>query len=62
MLTTLDGIRVPWLTDPRDSARGGVNSFNFDSISAIDVTKGTDSSRYGSGALGGPLGGQNGLT
>lgn len=53
VLTTLDGIRLPWLTDPRDSARGGVNSFDFDSLSAIDVTKGTDSSRYGSGALGG---------
>ncbi len=53
VLTTLDGIRVPWLTDPRDSARGGVNSFDFDSLSAVDVTKGSDSSRYGSGALGG---------
>jgi hemoglobin/transferrin/lactoferrin receptor protein len=53
VLTTLDGIRVPWLTDPRDSARGGINSFDFDSLSAVDITKGTDSSRYGSGALGG---------
>jgi len=53
VLTTLDGIRVPWLTDPRDSAQGGLNGFDFDSLSGIDVTKGTDSSRYGSGALGG---------
>ncbi|MGF9564911.1 TonB-dependent hemoglobin/transferrin/lactoferrin family receptor [Neorhizobium sp. JUb45] len=53
VLTTLDGIRVPWLVDPRSSAQGGVNSFDFDSLSAVDITKGTDSSRYGSGALGG---------
>lgn len=53
VLTTLDGIRVPWLTDPRDSAQGGLNGFDFDSLSVIDITKGTDSSRYGSGALGG---------
>ncbi|MGV1870009.1 TonB-dependent hemoglobin/transferrin/lactoferrin family receptor [Agrobacterium rosae] len=53
VLTTLDGIRVPWLVDPRGSAQGGVNSFDFDSLSSVDVTKGADSSRFGSGALGG---------
>jgi hemoglobin/transferrin/lactoferrin receptor protein len=53
VLTTLDGIRVPWLTDPRDSARGGLNSFDFDSLSSVDITKGASSSRFGSGALGG---------
>ncbi len=53
VLTTIDGIRVPWLTDPRDSARGGLNTFDFDGLSQIDITPGADSSRYGSGALGG---------
>ncbi|MFS2150935.1 TonB-dependent hemoglobin/transferrin/lactoferrin family receptor [Rhizobium sp. Rhizsp42] len=53
VLTTLDGIRVPWLVDPRGSAQGGLNSFDFDGLSSVDVTKGADSSRYGSGALGG---------
>ncbi|MGX5721909.1 TonB-dependent hemoglobin/transferrin/lactoferrin family receptor [Shinella zoogloeoides] len=53
VLTTIDGIRMPWLTDPRDSARGGGNAFDFDSLSAVDITKGADSSKYGSGALGG---------
>ncbi|MCC2610725.1 TonB-dependent hemoglobin/transferrin/lactoferrin family receptor [Neorhizobium petrolearium] len=53
VLTTIDGIRLPWLTDPRDSAQGGVNSFDFDSLSSVDITKGADSSRYGSGTLGG---------
>lgn len=53
VLTTIDGIRVPWLTDPRDSAQGGLNTFDFDGLSQIDITPGADSSRYGSGALGG---------
>lgn len=55
VLTTIDGIRIPWLTDPRDSARGGPNSFDFDGLSSIDITKGADSSRFGSGALGGVI-------
>lgn len=53
VLTTIDGIRVPWLVDPRESAQGGLNSFDFDGLSSIDITRGADSSRYGSGALGG---------
>ncbi|MBB3147161.1 hemoglobin/transferrin/lactoferrin receptor protein [Phyllobacterium trifolii] len=52
VLTTIDGIRVPWLTDPRSNS-GGLNAVDFDGLSAIDITKGADSSRYGSGALGG---------
>jgi len=53
VLTTIDGIRLPWLIDPRESAKGGVNAFDFDSLSSVDITKGADSSKYGSGALGG---------
>jgi len=53
VLTTIDGIRLPWLSDPRDTAKGGGNAFDFDSLSSLDITKGADSSRYGSGALGG---------
>ncbi|WP_157019087.1 TonB-dependent hemoglobin/transferrin/lactoferrin family receptor [Mesorhizobium xinjiangense] len=53
VLTTIDGIRVPWLTDPRDSAQGGLNAFDFDTISTIDITRGADSTHYGSGVLGG---------
>ncbi len=53
VLTTIDGIRLPWLTDPRESAKGGGNAFDFDSLSSMDITKGADSSQYGSGALGG---------
>ncbi|MCO5063751.1 MAG: TonB-dependent hemoglobin/transferrin/lactoferrin family receptor [Rhizobiaceae bacterium] len=53
VLTTIDGVRVPWLVDPRDSAKGGLNAFDFDSLSTLDIVRGADSSRYGSGALGG---------
>jgi hemoglobin/transferrin/lactoferrin receptor protein len=56
VLTTIDGIRVPWLNDPRESAQGGLNSIDLDMISAIDITRGADSMRYGSGALGGVIG------
>lgn len=52
VLTTIDGIRQPWLSDPR-SVQGGVTAFDFDSLSSVDITKGPDSSRFGSGALGG---------
>ncbi|MGC4024674.1 MAG: TonB-dependent receptor plug domain-containing protein [Mesorhizobium sp.] len=30
VLTTIDGVRVPWLVDPRDSAKGGLNAFDFE--------------------------------
>lgn len=54
ILTTIDGIRQPWLSDPR-SVQGGVTAFDFDSISSVDITKGADSSRFGNGALGGAV-------
>lgn len=52
VVTTIDGIRLPWLSDPRGNT-GGADSFDFDSLSSVDITKGADSSRSGSGALGG---------
>jgi hemoglobin/transferrin/lactoferrin receptor protein len=54
VLTTIDGIRQPWLSDPR-SVQGGITAFDFDSLSSVDITKGADSSRFGSGALGGAV-------
>lgn len=53
VLTTIDGVRVPWLVDPRDSAKGGLNAFDFDSLTALDILRGADSSRFGNGALAG---------
>jgi len=58
ILTTIDGINVPWLHDPargapaRDQFSGGL-SFDFNALSSLDVIRGSDSSLYGSGALGG---------
>ncbi|MET3791839.1 TonB-dependent hemoglobin/transferrin/lactoferrin family receptor [Aquamicrobium terrae] len=56
VLTTIDGIPVPYLYDVTRGASGGVDAFDFSSLSAVDVMRGADSSRAGAGALGGVLG------
>jgi len=53
ILTTIDGIRIPWLQDPARGTIGGVSSFDFNALSSLDVVRGSDSSLYGSGVLGG---------
>ncbi|UWU19795.1 TonB-dependent hemoglobin/transferrin/lactoferrin family receptor [Rhizobium sp. CB3060] len=53
VLTTIDGIEVPFLLDGARDADGGVNSFDFNTLSTVDIVRGSDSSRAGSGALGG---------
>lgn len=61
VLTTLDGIRVPWLTDgarsqgPSGGAQGGLDSIDFNGLSAVDIVRGANSSLVGSGALGGAV-------
>lgn len=55
VLTTIDGIRLPYLDDGARGSQGGLRSFDFDSLARIDIVRGADSSRYGSGALGGVL-------
>lgn len=55
VLTTIDGIPIPFLDDGARDASGGINSFDFNSIEAIDIVRGADSSRGGSGALGGAM-------
>lgn len=55
VLTTIDGLPVSYLSDATRNANGGVNSFDFGSLSAADVVRGGDSSRAGPGALGGVL-------
>ncbi|BDA85695.1 TonB-dependent receptor [Aureimonas sp. SA4125] len=52
-LTTIDGIRVPWIEDGARGVTGGVSAFDFDTLSTLDIVKGADSSIYGAGALGG---------
>ncbi|PZO82495.1 MAG: hypothetical protein DI629_00940 [Mesorhizobium amorphae] len=53
VLTTVDGVRVPWLQDGARGLTGGVSAINFETLSRIDVVKGSDSSVFGAGALGG---------
>ncbi len=53
VLTTIDGIRLPWLNDGTRSVFGGLDSVPFGSLAEIDIYKGADSSAAGSGALGG---------
>ncbi|MFG0419337.1 TonB-dependent hemoglobin/transferrin/lactoferrin family receptor [Pseudomonas sp. zjy_8] len=55
VLTTIDGIRMPWLNDAVREVNGGLDSIDFQSLSSIDVVRGANSSQLGSGALGGAL-------
>lgn len=54
VLTTIDGIRLPWIgsADAR-GVTGGLSTFDFNALSAIDIVRGADSSIGGSGAMGG---------
>ncbi|NDW06499.1 TonB-dependent hemoglobin/transferrin/lactoferrin family receptor [Jiella pacifica] len=53
VLTTVDGIPIPWLNDGARGVQGGSSTFDFDTLSALDIVKGSDSSVFGAGALGG---------
>jgi hemoglobin/transferrin/lactoferrin receptor protein len=53
--TTIDGIVIPYLDDGAREADGGIDSFDFDMLSAADIVRGADSSRAGDGALGGAV-------
>jgi hemoglobin/transferrin/lactoferrin receptor protein len=55
VLTTIDGIRIPWLNDAVRGVSGGLDAIDFNSLSSIDVIRGANSSQLGSGALGGAL-------
>ncbi len=56
VLTRIDGIRQSYLKDIRGDmggVKGGLSTIDFNSLSAIDIVRGSDSSTVGSGALGG---------
>jgi hemoglobin/transferrin/lactoferrin receptor protein len=56
VLTTIDGIRQPFLTDARTNGRGIPLAFDFDSLSTLDLLRGpSGGATLGSGALGGAL-------
>ncbi len=52
ILTTIDGITLPWFADIV-RGQGGNTTFDFNALSTFDIIQGSDSSLYGSGALGG---------
>lgn len=56
VLTRIDGVRQSYLKDVRGSmggVKGGLNTIDFNTLAAIDIVRGGDSSTVGSGALGG---------
>lgn len=56
VLTRIDGIRQSYLKDIRGDmggVKGGLNTIDFNTLSSIDIVRGSDSSTVGSGALGG---------
>ncbi|CAI3934356.1 TonB-dependent hemoglobin/transferrin/lactoferrin family receptor [Commensalibacter papalotli (ex Botero et al. 2024)] len=60
VLVTVDGIRQPFSNDGAyaggsPTQQGGVGYFDFNSMGGIDIIKSSDSSFFGTGALGGVL-------
>ncbi len=61
--TLIDNIPIPYLSNlgrtggptATTNADGGGDAFDFNSLSAVDILRGADSSRAGSGALGGAV-------
>ncbi|WP_375649161.1 TonB-dependent hemoglobin/transferrin/lactoferrin family receptor [Bartonella sp. OT172YNZD] len=54
VLTTMDGIVLPWFDDIL-RGNGSNTTFDFSALSTLDIIQGSDSSLYGSGALGGVI-------
>ena len=42
VLTTVDGIEIPYMLDVARGADGGVSSFDFNALSSADVVRGAD--------------------
>ncbi|MES5098810.1 TonB-dependent hemoglobin/transferrin/lactoferrin family receptor [Agrobacterium sp. BA1120] len=63
IVTLIDGIPVPYFdnfarsgtSSPTTSMGDSANSYDFSSLSTVNVVRGADSSRIGAGALGGAL-------
>ncbi|PDT05875.1 TonB-dependent receptor [Rhizobium chutanense] len=62
ILTTIDGIPIPYISNSARqgafapaNANGGGDTFDFDSLSSLDIVRGADSSKGGSGMLGGAV-------
>ena len=55
ILTTIDGIRIPYLNDRVRGEKGGIDSIDFYSLSKLDIIRGVDDAQPASGGLGGNL-------
>lgn len=55
VLTTVDGIRIPYLEDKIRGEKGGVDTIEFNTLSQIDIVRGSNGSTAGSGSLGGSV-------
>ncbi|KQV38549.1 MULTISPECIES: TonB-dependent hemoglobin/transferrin/lactoferrin family receptor [unclassified Rhizobium] len=62
IVTLVDGIPIPYLSNnarqgafATSNANGGADTFDFDSLSSLDIVRGADSNRAGSGMLGGAI-------
>ncbi|WP_343315927.1 TonB-dependent hemoglobin/transferrin/lactoferrin family receptor [Brucella sp. BE17] len=56
VLTTIDGIAIPYLEAyVRSAVSGGSDAYDLSSLSTFDVLYGADASRVGGGAMGGAL-------
>lgn len=48
VVTRVDGIRVPWLTDGSRGTEGGLSAIDFSSLSSVDLVRGAGASASGS--------------
>lgn len=48
VVTRVDGIRIPWLNDGARGVKGGINTIDFNTLSSIDVVRGTGTTQSGS--------------
>lgn len=55
VLTTVDGIRVPYLEDRVRSEKGGLDTVEFNTLSKMDIIRGANGSSNGSGSLSGSV-------
>lgn len=48
VMTRIDGIRLPWLTDGARGEQGGLSAIDFRSLSSVDLVRGAGSAASGS--------------
>lgn len=55
ILTTVDGIRIPYLNDKIRGEKGGIDSIDFYSLSKLDIIRGSDSAQPSAVGMGGTV-------